>query len=77
MGTQRVEKNGVLHWLVSWACHAGTKDFCPAFAALVSPVQNIYFLTVHYINLCVLIAQQAGHEAVLGRLSFSMFLWVS
>ncbi len=32
----------VLPWLVHWACRAGTRDFCPASAALVSPVQNIF-----------------------------------
>ncbi len=32
-----------LPWLVRWACRAGTRDFCPGFAALVSPVQNIFF----------------------------------
>jgi hypothetical protein len=41
---------GVLPGLVSWACRAGTIDFCSVFAALVSPVQNIFFLTVHYSN---------------------------
>ncbi len=34
--------NGVLSWLVRWAQCAGTRDFCPAFAALVSPVLTIY-----------------------------------
>jgi hypothetical protein len=36
----------VLPWLVRWACRAGTRDFCPALAALVSPIQDIF--TVHY-----------------------------
>jgi hypothetical protein len=39
---------GVLPWLVDWACRAGTRDFCSALAAQVGPVQNIFFLTVHY-----------------------------
>jgi hypothetical protein len=34
---------GVLPWLVHRARCAGTRDFCPALAALVSPVQNILF----------------------------------
>jgi hypothetical protein len=60
------------------------------FGGLVVPVQEIlfflgwpsrpstkyiFFLTVHYFNFFVPIAQQAGHAAVLGRLSLSMCLW--
>ncbi len=48
MGTQGVHMKGVLPRLVRWACRARTRDFCPALAALVGPVQNIFFLTVHY-----------------------------
>jgi hypothetical protein len=48
--------NGVFPWLVRWARHADTRDFYPALAALVSPVQNIFFLEVYNFNLCVLIA---------------------
>jgi hypothetical protein len=33
----------ILHWLVHWALHAGTRDFYPALTALVSPVQNSFF----------------------------------
>ncbi len=66
MRTQRVQIKGVLRWLVRWA---GTRDFCPALAALVGTVQNIFFLTVHYFNLFVPIAQQPGQAVVLGRLS--------
>ncbi len=33
---------GVLSWLVRWACHAGTKDFYSALAALVDPVQKLF-----------------------------------
>jgi hypothetical protein len=39
------------------------------------PVQNIFFLTVHYLNSFVPIVQQAGQADVLGRLSLSMCLW--
>jgi hypothetical protein len=42
MGTQRVQMQGVLPWLVRWACRAGTRDFYSALAALVGPVQNIF-----------------------------------
>jgi hypothetical protein len=44
---------GVLPYLVRWARHAGTIDFCPALAALVSPVQHIIFLTAHFFTLLV------------------------
>ncbi len=30
-------------FLVRWACHAGTRDFCSALATLVGPVQNFNF----------------------------------
>jgi hypothetical protein len=47
---------GVTPWLVRWARRAGIRDFI-----LPWPVQNNFFLTVHYLNLCVRIAQQPGH----------------
>ncbi len=58
MGTQRVQMKEALPWLVRWACHDGTRDFCPALAALVGPVQNIFFLTVHYFNSFVTILEK-------------------
>jgi hypothetical protein len=45
-----------LGWLIRWAHRTGTRDFCPALAALVNPVHNIAFLIVHYLNLSVPIA---------------------
>ncbi len=57
--------------LVRWVCRAGTRD--SAMAALVSPIQHIFFL-VHHFNSCVPTAQQSGQAAVLGRLSFNMCL---
>jgi hypothetical protein len=51
---------GVLPWLVRWACRAGTKDFCSALAALVGPIQNSLFFTVHYFNSFFSTAQEAG-----------------
>jgi hypothetical protein len=75
MKTQRVQMKGVLPQLFDWACRAGTRDFCPALAALVGPVQNIFFLTVHYFHSFVPIAQQAGQAVGLGRLSLSTRLW--
>jgi hypothetical protein len=75
MGTQSVQMKGVLSWLVRWACRAGTRDFCSALAALFGPVQNVFFLIVHYLNSFVLAAQQAGQAVVLGRLSLRLYLW--
>ncbi len=63
--------------MVRWASCAVTRDFCSALAALAGPVQNIFFLTVHYFSSFAPIAQQAGQAAVLGRLSLSMFLCAS
>ncbi len=60
---------GVLSWLVRRARYAGTIDFCSALAALVSPEQNIIFLTAHFFTSLVPIAQQPGQAVVLGRLS--------
>ncbi len=35
----------VLFWLVFgfWACRASTREFCSTLAALVGPVQDIFF----------------------------------
>jgi hypothetical protein len=74
MGTQRVQMKRALLWLIRWAFRAGTRDFWSALAARVGPVQNIFFLTVHYFNAFVPIAQQAGQVALPGRLSLSMCL---
>ncbi len=60
--------------VVRLACHAGTRNFYPALAALFSPVQNIFFLTVHYFSLCVPNAQQPGQPVVQGRLSLNVCL---
>jgi hypothetical protein len=68
-GTQRGQMKGALSWFVPWACRAGTRDFCSAWTALGGPVQNIFFLTVHYSNSFVPNALQVLQAAVLGRLS--------
>jgi hypothetical protein len=60
---------------VRWALRVGTRYFCLALAALVSPVQNIFFLTLQYFNSFVPIAQQAEQTVVPGRLSLNMWLW--
>jgi hypothetical protein len=59
------------------ASRAGTRDFRPALAALVGPVQDIIFLTVHYFTSSVPIAQQAGQAVVHRHLSLNMCLWLS
>ncbi len=74
MGTQRGQMIGFFPWLVCLTRRAGTIDFCPALAALVSPVQNIIFLTIHFFTLLVPIAQQPGQAVVLGRLSLYVSL---
>ncbi len=77
MGTQRVQTKGVLPWLVRWACRAGTREFCSALAALVGPVQNVIFLTVHYsISIPLSIAQEVGQAVVLGGMSLGICLWL-
>ncbi len=41
-------KKGVLSGLVRWSCRAVARAFCPALAALVGSVQNIFFLAVNF-----------------------------
>jgi hypothetical protein len=68
---------GVLSWFLRWVPRAGTRDFCPALAALVGPVQNS-FSTTDSIILClsgVPIVQQAGQAVVSHRLSLNKCLW--
>ncbi len=64
---------GVLPKLVCWARSAGTTDFCPALAALVSPVQNIISSPRTLFHFISPSAQQPGQAVVLGRLS--LCLW--
>ncbi len=47
MGTQRVQMKGFpsLVGLVGLSFRAGTRDFYHVLAALVGPVQNIFFLS--------------------------------
>jgi hypothetical protein len=47
------------------------ENFYSALAALVGPVENNFFLTVHFLNSSVSI----GQTAVLGSLSLRMGLW--
>jgi hypothetical protein len=57
----------VLPWLVCSALHAGTRDYCPALAALVDPVQNTFLLTKHYFN------SLSSSPSKLGRQSCRVF----
>ncbi len=41
-GLREYKWKGVLSWLVRWACRASTRDFFPALAGLVGPVQNTF-----------------------------------
>jgi hypothetical protein len=62
---------GVHPWLIHWVLLV----FCPALAALVDPVKTIIFLSVHYFNSFVPIAQQAGQTVVSGRLSLNVYVF--
>jgi hypothetical protein len=67
---------GVLPWLICWACRAGTRDFGPALAALVGPLQNIIFprrTLIQFIN-PHRPASWAGCRAG-SPVSYSMCLW--
>ncbi len=59
---------------------AGTRDFYPALAALVSPVQNSFFFIVQYtISIFASLSPSnfdSGHAVVKGRLSLNMCLRV-
>ncbi len=57
------ERGVLLPWLIRWALRAVKKYFYPDLAALVSPVQIIFFLTAHNFNLIVSIAQQPGQAS--------------
>ncbi len=58
MRSQRVQiKESVLSWLVRWARLAGTRDFHPALAVLVSPVQNFFLQPyVHFCNIWMFVS---------------------
>jgi hypothetical protein len=54
---------GVLPRLGCWARSAGTTDFCPALPALVSPIQNIIYLTAHFFTLLVPAPSNLGRQS--------------
>jgi hypothetical protein len=49
-GDPKITNEMGLPSLVHWACRAGSRDFCPALAALDVSVQNIFFRTIHNFN---------------------------
>jgi hypothetical protein len=63
-----------LPWLVCWALRADRRYFCPAMAALVGPVEDIFFFVVHYFNSFFSIAQQAWQAVMQSRLSLKVCL---
>jgi hypothetical protein len=56
-GDSRSTMKEVLPWLVCWACRAGRRDFWLLQSA---QYKIFFFLTVHYFNSFVPIAQQAA-----------------
>jgi hypothetical protein len=76
MGTQRVKMKGVLSWLGSLPVQ---EIFVLPWLLCSQPsTKNFVFLSIHFFNSFVPIAQQAGHSgqaAVLGRLSLIICLW--
>jgi hypothetical protein len=73
METQRVQMKAVLPWLVRWARHAGTRDFYPALAALVSSVQNIFPHSTLFQLLCP--HRTSGQAVVQGPPVSEWCLW--
>jgi hypothetical protein len=67
------ERGSSLVGSLDLSCKYKTFLFCLAGASRPS---KIFFLSVHYFNSFVLIAQQAVQAAVLGRMSLSMCLWL-
>ncbi len=65
--TQRVQMKEVLPWLVLWACHACTRDFRSALAALVGPVQ------IFFSSLCIFSIPLSPSPSKRGR----QLCWVS
>jgi hypothetical protein len=67
---------GLLSWLVRWARDAGTRDFCPALAALFGPVQNNFLSPYTFsLDLSPSPSQLARQAAVPRRLSLNMCHW--
>jgi hypothetical protein len=69
------ERGPSLVGLLGLSCRYKRSLFCPCCSS--RPSKKYFFLTVHYFDSFVHIAQQAGQAAALGRLSLSMCLWYS
>ncbi len=64
-------------WVGSLGSSCWYKKFLSCLGcSIVGPIQNIFFLTVHYFKSFVPIAQQAGQAVVSGRLSLNVCLWL-
>jgi hypothetical protein len=66
------ERGPSLVGLLGLWCHAGTRYFCPALTALVSPVQNIFSRR----TLFHVIAQKAGQAVAQDRLPLTVCIWL-
>jgi hypothetical protein len=47
MGSQRVQTEGALPWLVRWGRRAGTRDIYPALAALLTGQPSTKYFFPH------------------------------
>ncbi len=72
--SKRTNENGVLSWLVRWACRAGTRDFLFCLGCSIRPSTKYFFPHRTLLPFLCPIGQQAGQAAVLGRLSVIMCL---
>ncbi len=66
---------GVLPWLVRWARHYGKRDFYPALAALVSPVQNIFSSPYTFSIYVFTSPSHLGRQSCRAELSLNVCLW--
>jgi hypothetical protein len=73
METQGIHIKEVLSWFFCWARRAAALVFCSALAALVSPVQDISYLTAPFFTFLIPIALQPWQSVVQGRLSLCLF----
>ncbi len=76
MGTQRVQMNGDLHWLVRWGSLCWYKILLSCLGCSSRPSTKYFFphRPIQYFNSFVPIAQQAGHAVGQGRLSLNVCL---
>ncbi len=70
--SKRTNERCPLGWFVGFVVPVQEIFVMPWLHDVVGPVQNIFFLTVHYFSALVPAAKQAGQAAVLARLSLSV-----